>query len=224
MPRPPRDCWRWPTGSTARRRTRRDGGHRRVLEAGVARARRPLRAGAGQRRARQERARPQDRRQRRDVAGRPAGPRPDPRQLRAAGGGAGAARADAHAQAVRAREKPRTCSASRRCSKTPTSSSASCSATSWARAAAPSCRPSSTATTIPSRCSPHRSRASRPAAPKCSKRCVDTSARHHRFMLKLHLQHIDALDRAIADDRKGGGPRARTVSQRRPTREHDALA
>ena len=67
-----------------RRRARRDGGHRRVLEAGVARARRPFRAGAGQRRARQERARAQDRRQRRDVARRPAGPRPDPRQLRAA--------------------------------------------------------------------------------------------------------------------------------------------
>ena len=90
------------------RRTRRHGSHRRVLEARVARARRPLRAGAGQRRARQERARAQDRRQRRNVAGRPAGARPDPRQLRAAGGRAGVAHAHPHAQAVRAREnRPR---------------------------------------------------------------------------------------------------------------------
>ena len=28
---------------------------------------------------------------------------------------------------------------------------------------------------------------------------------HHRFMLKLHLAHIDALDKAIAADREGGG-------------------
>ena len=159
-----------------RRRARRDGGHRRVLEAGVARARRPLRAGAGQRRAREERARAQDRRQRRDVAGRPAGPWPDPRQLRAAGCRAGAAHAHAHAQAVRARARRVTSSASRRCWKTPTSSSASCSATSWARAAAPCCKPSSTATATPNRCLLMRSDASRPAAPSCSKRCAAASA------------------------------------------------
>ena len=61
--------------------------------------------GAGQRLARQERARAQDRRQRRDVARGPARARPDARQLRTACGGAGAARADPHAQAVRARAR-----------------------------------------------------------------------------------------------------------------------
>jgi transposase len=80
-------------------------GHGRVLEAGVARARRPLRAGAGQRRPCQERARAQDRRQRCDLAGRPAGARPGPRQLRATDGGVGTANPDPHAQAVLARAR-----------------------------------------------------------------------------------------------------------------------
>ena len=207
-----------------RRRARRDGGHRRVLEAGVARARRPLRAGAGQRRARQERARAQDRRQRRDVAGRPAGPWPDPRQLRAAGGGAGAARAHAHAQAVRARAQPRTSSASRRCSRTPTSSSASCSPTSWARAAARCCRPSSTARTIPStwpRCVNARVKASRAEVLEALRGRISA---HHRFMLKLHLDHIDALDKAIAAIEKEVGLGLKPFRQRRQAAEHHARA
>ena len=84
---PPRPgCSRWPTGSRARLHARGDGGHGRVLEAGLARARRRLRAGAGQRRAHPQRARAQDRRKRRDVDRRPAGARADPRQLRAAAG------------------------------------------------------------------------------------------------------------------------------------------
>ncbi|KAD2949288.1 hypothetical protein FH972_027297 [Carpinus fangiana] len=83
---------------------RRHGGHRRVLEAGLARAvGRRVRAGAGQCHARQERARPQDRRRRRGLAGRSAGPRPDPGQLRARGADPGTAGPAAHPQATRAR-------------------------------------------------------------------------------------------------------------------------
>ena len=82
----------------------RDGGDRRLLEAGLAHpVRWRVRADPGQRRARQERARPQDRRQRRALAGRSAGARPDPRQLRAGGADAGDARPAAHPQAVGAR-------------------------------------------------------------------------------------------------------------------------
>jgi hypothetical protein len=123
--RPPRDCWPWPTGWTPWRvehvAMEATGVYWKpvwhVLEG-------PLRAGAGQRRARQERPRPQDRRQRRDVAGRPAGPRPDPCQLRAPGGGAGTAHADPHPQAVRARGRLPRPAHREECSKTPTSSSA----------------------------------------------------------------------------------------------------
>ncbi len=86
----------------ARLHPRGDGGHGRVLEAGVARAEGRLRAGAGQRRAHPQRARSQDRRQRRDVDRRPARARPDPLELRAAAGDPAAARPDPHPQAARA--------------------------------------------------------------------------------------------------------------------------
>src|SRR5512144_608157 len=61
-----------------------DGGHERVLEAGVGRARGRLRAAAGQRPARQEPSRSQDRRQGCRVAVPAAGGRPVASELRAA--------------------------------------------------------------------------------------------------------------------------------------------
>ena len=39
---------------------------------------------------------------------------------------------------------------------------------------------------------------------------------------KLHLEHIDALDRAIATDRTGGGRRPQALSRRRRTADHHA--
>ena len=180
-----------------RRRTRRDGGHRRVLEAGVARARRPLRAGAGQRGAREERARAQDRRQRRDVAGRPAGARPDPRQLRAAHGRAGAAHADAHPQAVRARASLARAAHREAARGRQHQAQLGAQRHHRARAGARCCRRSSTARPTPSvwlSCI-GRVKASRAELLEALRGRVSA---HHRFMLKLHLGHIDALDQAIA--------------------------
>ena len=76
-----------------------------------------------------------------------------------------------------------------------TSSSASCSPTSWARAAAPSAshrrRPDD-----PEHCSRvGRVKASRAELLEALRGRISA---HHRFMLKLHLGHIDALDQAIA--------------------------
>ncbi len=82
----------------------RDGGDRGLLEAGLAHPeRRRLRADPGQRGARQERAGPQDRHQRRDLAGRSAGAWPGPRQFCARRRNAGATRSAAHPQATGAR-------------------------------------------------------------------------------------------------------------------------
>ncbi len=85
--------------------------------------RRRVRAGAGQRGPRQERAGTQDRRQRRDLARRSAGPWPDPGQLRAR-------RADRRRCAIccapassSCASAAAICSASRRRWRTPTSSS-----------------------------------------------------------------------------------------------------
>ena len=107
----------------ARLYARRDGGHGRVLEAGVARARRALHAGAGQRDAHPQRAGAQERHERCDVDRRSAGARADPQQLRAARADPGAARPDAHARATRRARSPGIRCASRRRSRTPTSSS-----------------------------------------------------------------------------------------------------
>ena len=187
-----------------RRRACRHGSHRRLLEAGVARARRPLRADPGQRRACEKRTRPQDRCQRRDVAGGLAGPRADPCQLRAARGGAGIRTLTRTRKQFVASELPM-CSASTRCSRTPTSSSVSCSATSWARAGARCCRPSSTVTPIPNgwpRASPP---ASRPAAPNCSK-----PARAHQGTSSLHAQ--GRLTTSMRSIRRSPPSRRRWVS------------
>ena len=48
--------------------------------------------------------------------------------------------------------------------------------------------------------------ASRPAAPKLLEALRGRVSAHHRFMLKLHLGHIDALDQAIAAIEKEVGP------------------
>ena len=82
----------------------RDGGNRRLLEAGLAH---PVRwrghVDPGQRRACQERAGTQDRCRRCGLACRSAGTRPDPRQLCAGGADPGDAGPAAHPQAVGAR-------------------------------------------------------------------------------------------------------------------------
>ena len=101
------------------------------------------------------------------------------------------------------RESARTCSASRRSSKTPTSSSVSCSATSWARADEPCCRPSSRATPTRTPAVVHgRVKASRAELLEALRGRISA---HHRFMLRLHLSHIDALDQAIATIEKEVG-------------------
>ena len=129
---------------------RRDGGDRRLLEAGLARpGRGRVRPGPGQRGAGQERARPQDRRQRRGLAGGAAGARPRPRELRPGRADGGAARAPAHPQAARPREGQPHASGCRRRSRTPTSSSTRCSPTCWARAGGRCSRPWRRARTIP---------------------------------------------------------------------------
>src|SRR3954470_15364771 len=93
-----------------RRHARRDGGHRRVLEAGLGCAVRGdgARARPGQRGPRQGRAGPQDGRERRDLARRSPRAWPDPPELRAARRRAGVARPHPHPQAVHPRaERPR---------------------------------------------------------------------------------------------------------------------
>ena len=122
---------------------RRDGGDRRLLEAGLAHPRRRrVRADPGQRRAGQERARPQDRRQRRALAGRAAGARPDPRQLRAGGADAGAALACCAPASSWCASGRATCCGCRRRSRTPTQARRRRADQLWARAAGRCSRPS----------------------------------------------------------------------------------
>ena len=83
-----------------------DGSDGRVLEAGLARARGAVRARPGQRAAHSQRAGSQERHERCDVDRGSAGPRLDPRQLRAAGADPGTARPHAHAQTARPRDRP----------------------------------------------------------------------------------------------------------------------
>ena len=164
---------------------------------------RPLRADPGQRRACEKRARPQDRCQRRDVAGGLAGPRADPCQLRAARGGE-ELRTLTRTRKQFVRERAGHVQRIDKGSRTPTSSSVSCSATSWARAGARCCRPSSTVTPIPNgwpRDVTTRVKASRAELLEALRGRISA---HHRFMLKLHLSHINALDQAIATIEKEG--------------------
>ena len=93
------------------------------------------------------------------------------------------------------RERAATSSASRRRWRTPTSSSASCSATSWARAGAPVLEaivdghgePEYLATCITIRVKARRAELIEALRGRVSA--------HHRFMLKVHLSHIDELDK-----------------------------
>jgi hypothetical protein len=103
-----RILWCCRSGWRARVHAHRDGGDRRLLEADLACFERwRFLPGAGQCRTCQERPGAQDRCQRRHLAGRPDGLRPDPRKLRAGCPDAGAARPAAHRkQLVRERSSP----------------------------------------------------------------------------------------------------------------------
>ena len=85
-PRPPGAARTGRLAGRARLHARGDGSHRRVLEAGVARAGGEFELVLANAAHIKQRARAQDRRQRRHVDRRSARARPDPRQLRAAAG------------------------------------------------------------------------------------------------------------------------------------------
>src|SRR5262245_65943501 len=83
---------------------RSDGSDGRVLEAGLAHSGRAVRADPGECRACEERAWPQERRERCDLACGPDGAWPDPVKLRAATSDPGLARSDPDAEAIDARD------------------------------------------------------------------------------------------------------------------------
>ena len=108
-------------------------------------------------------------------------------------GRAGAAHAHAHAQAVRARASCARRSASTRCSRTPTSSSASCSRDILGKSGRAVLQAIIDGQTDPERLAlvhRHRVKASRAELLEALRGRISA---HHRFMLKLHLGHIDAL-------------------------------
>ncbi len=134
-------------------------------------------------------------------------------------GGAGAAHADPHAQAVRARarrarpahrEDPgrRQPQARRRAQRHPRPERPR-------RAAGHHRRPQPIPSSPGPPASSRRVKASRAELLEALRGHISA---HHRFMLKLHLDHIDALDQAIAAIEQEVGARARALSHSRQAR------
>ena len=139
-------------------------------------------------------------------------------------GRAGAAHADANTQAVRARARRARPAHREGARGRQPQAQRRASATSWAKAAAPCCKRSSTATATPSvlasriatRVKASRARAARSAARACQRASplhAQGASEPHRRAGQGHRRH-----------REGGGPRARAVSTSRQAAEHHARA
>src|SRR6516164_6945318 len=170
-----------------------DGGDRGLLETGLAHfERRRFYPGVGQCRARQERPGAQDRCQRRHLAGRSDGPRTDPRQLCAGYPNTGTARPAAHSQAVRSRtQQP--------CPASSEDTGGRQHQTRWGDQ-----RYRRVERSANDRGSDRRRKRSRGSAALAHRQIKASPAalregvtNHHRFLLQLHVQHIDALDAAL---------------------------
>src|SRR5918998_527273 len=227
--RPPRPgCWRcppgWPSaaaptwpwrprGSTGSRCGH--GGHGGLLEAGLAHpVRRRLHPGAGERGAREERAGPQDRRGRRDLAGRAARPRADPAELRARARDPSAARPAAHPQAAGPRAcEPRPAPAEDARGREPQARLGAHRHHRDERAGSGAV-PRTLEALIAGESDPARlaalaNRLVKAAPEKLREALRGRVTPQHRFLLRLHLRQIEALEAAVGDiDREAeAGPR-----------------